>query len=83
MGAVSGIEPIRGWIPEWYRWTLASGSAGKMGRARLSPGGQGDGGEGDGGSDGGEEKTIHRKPTANERIPMDLLLLSNNGEICG
>lgn len=63
--AIQGIEPVRGWTPEWYAW-------GQFGGLAQSPRGSEPG-----------PRPIHRKPTAAERMPVDVLLLRNNGEICG
>ena len=66
MAAISGVEPVRGWVPEWYTWA-------QFGAASRAPLG-GSGSERQG-------PTIHRKLTAEERMPVDVLLLKNNGEL--
>ena len=59
---VGAIEPVRGWVPEWYSW--AQFGAGRPREARDA-----------------EPRPIHRKPTAAERMPVDVLLLKHNGEL--
>ena len=68
IAGASGIEPVRGWAPDWYSWAQFGAAAGRIplgGNASLAA----------------TEQPIHRKATATEKMPMDVLLLKHNGEL--
>lgn len=68
--AIGAIEPVRGWVPGWYSWAQFGCGA------RRTPVAPQDATRAE-----GEPRPIHRKATGTEKIPMDILLLSNNGEL--
>ena len=66
---VNAIEPVRGWVPDWYAWA----QFGARLTMPIAPQ--------DEAAPHGSPHVIHRKATAAERMPVDVLLLKHNGEL--
>lgn len=71
MAGINAIMPVRGWVPDWYAW--AQFGCGARRTEPVAPQ--------DEAMPHGSPQVIHRKPTAAERMPVDVLLLKHNGEL--